>query len=144
MPYRYSYARNPMNKLLFVLLSLFFVCQASLAAEESPEEGLNEIISLYKSKNFDILIKERYTEIYKAKNDKEVESLIMLFSKKMENVKRYKQTIALLESIDLTNIEISKNPSPQLTETKKMAVFRLKNGTYKLYLQKNGKWGFHL
>lgn len=133
-----------MKILSLILISLLIVVPQSFAGEETPEDSLKVILTLYKEKNFEKLIKERYTEIYKAEEVGKVNELIQIFSKRFSNEKKLNQVIAVFESLVDVKPEIVVNPKPRITETNKMAKFLIKNGEFKLYLQKNGKWGFHM
>jgi hypothetical protein len=116
----------------------------SFAGEETSEDGLKVILTLYKEKNFEKLIKERYTEIYKAEEVGKVDELVQKFSTRFSNEKKLNQVIVIFESLVDIKPEIVVNSMPRITETDKMAKFPIKNGEFKLYLQTNGKWGFHM
>ncbi len=133
-----------MKILFLILISFLIVVPQSFAGEETPEGGLKEILILYKENNFEKLIKERYTEIYKAEEAGKVNELIQKFSKRFANEKKLNQIITVFESLVGVKPDIVINPMPRITETDKMAKFKMKNGEFKLYLQKNGKWGFHM
>jgi len=133
-----------MRILSLILLILLIGAPQSFAGEETPEDGLKVILTLYKEKNFEKLIKERYTEIYKAEEIGKVNELIQKFSKRFSNEKKLNQVIAVFESLVDVKPDIVVNHKPRITETDKMAKFPIKNGEFKLYLQKNGKWGFHM
>lgn len=133
-----------MKVLFLIVLSFLIMVPQSFAGEETPEDGLKEILTLYKEKNFEKLIKERYTEIYKAEEVGKVNELIQKFSKRFSNEKKLNQVVAVFETLVDVKSEIAVNPMPRITETDKMAKFPIKNGEFKLYLQKNGKWGFHM
>ncbi|NOR65017.1 MAG: hypothetical protein GQ468_03265 [Candidatus Scalindua sp.] len=133
-----------MKSLTLILISVLIVVPQSFAGEETPEDGVKVILILYKEKNFEKLIKERYTEIYKAEEIGKVNELIQKFSKRFSNEKKLNQVIAVFESLVDVKPDIVVNHKPRITETDKMAKFPIKNGEFKLYLQKNGKWGFHM
>ncbi len=126
------------------LLFLLIVVPLSFAGEETPEDGLRSILTLYKERNFEKLIKERYTESYKAEEGGKVDVLIEKFTKRFSNEKTLNQVIAVFESLVDVKPEIVVNPMPRITESDKIAKFPTKNGEFKLYLQKNGEWGFHM
>jgi hypothetical protein len=133
-----------MRILSLILLILLIGAPQSFAGEETPEDGLKVILTLYKEKNFEKLIKERYTEIYKAEEVGKVNELVQKFSKRFSNEKKLNQVITVFESLVDVTPEIVVNPMPRITETDKMAKFQMENGEFKLYLQKSGKWGFHM
>jgi hypothetical protein len=133
-----------MKILSLILLILLIGVPQSFAGEETPEDGLKVILTLYKEKNFEKLIKERYTEIYKAEEVGKVDELVQKFSTRFSNEKKLNQVIEIFESLVDIKPEIVVNSMPRITETDKMAKFPIKNGEFKLYLQTNGKWGFHM
>ncbi len=133
-----------MKILSLTLFFLLIVVPLSFAGEETPEDGLKSVLNLYKEKNFEKLIKERYTEIYKAEEAGKVDELIEKFTKRFSNEKLLNQVIAVFESLVDAKPEIVVNSMPRITESDKIAKFPIKNGEFKLYLQKNGKWGFHM
>jgi hypothetical protein len=133
-----------MRILSLILLILLIGAPQSFAGEETPEDGLKVILTLYKEKNFEKLIKERYTEIYKAEEVGKVDELVQKFSTRFSNEKKLNQVIVIFESLVDIKPEIVVNSMPRITETDKMAKFPIKNGEFKLYLQTNGKWGFHM
>ncbi len=133
-----------MKILFLILISFIIFIPQSFAGEETPEDGLKDILILYKEGNFEKLIKERYTEIYKAEEAGKVNELIQKVSNRFSNEKKLNQVIAVFETLVNVKPEIVDNPMPRITETDKMAKFQMENGEFKLYLQKNGKWGFHM
>ncbi len=133
-----------MKILSLILLAMFIGAPQCFAEEETPEAGLKEILKLYKEKKFETLIKERYTEIYKAEEAGQIDKLVQQFSKRFSNEKKLNQIIAVFESLKNVKPDVSVNPMPRKTETDKMANFPLGKGKFTLYLQKNGKWGFHM
>ncbi len=133
-----------MKILSLTLLFLLIVVPLSFAGEETPEDGLKSVLNLYKEKNFEKLIKERYTEIYKAEEAGKVDELIEKFTKRFSNEKMLNQVITVFESLVDVKPEIVVNSMPRITESDKIAKFPIKNGEFKLYLQKSGKWGFHM
>ena len=90
------------------------------------------------------LIRERYSEIYKAEAQGKVNELIESFSRRFSNEEKLQRVILIYEKCLEIGPEIVGNPSPRETETDKMAEFSLKENTVRLYLQKTGKWGFHM
>ncbi|MCP4269277.1 MAG: hypothetical protein GY777_27530 [Candidatus Brocadiaceae bacterium] len=133
-----------MKILFLIIISFLIVVPQSFAGEENPEDGLKNILILYKEKKFEKLIKERYTEIYKAEEAGKVNELIQKFSNRFANEKKLNQVIAVFETLVDVKPNIVDNPMPRITETDKMAKFQMENGEFKLYLQKSGKWGFHM
>ena len=134
-----------MKIFIILLLAILSITPYALAGEETPQEGVQSIIKLYEEKNFDILIRERYAEIYKAEAEGKVDVLIKRYSQKLSNdEKKLQQIIQILKRFSKVTPVLTVNPNPAVTETDKMAEFRDKKDTYKLYLLKTGKWGFHL
>lgn len=70
--------------------------------------------------------------------------LIESFSRRFSNEEKLQRVILIYEKCLEIGPEIVGNPSPRETETDKMAEFSLKENTVRLYLQKTGKWGFHM
>ena len=139
-----TYMGAGMKRMAVFLITLLVLAPNAFAAEETPQQGLTNIITLYKTKNFERLIRERYSEIYKAEALEKVEELIKKFSHRMSNEDKLQKVIRTLGEIQKVNPEIIVNSAPRETETEKMATFRFKENTYTLYLQKTGKWGFHM
>lgn len=125
------------------LLLLTFV-SPSFASGETPKEALQVIIDLYKSSDFDTLIRKRYAEIHKAKSDGDINKLIARHTKRFSNKKLLGKAIQFYESALRSTPRIITNKNPQITETDKMAEFPLDKNVYKLYLLKTGVWGFHM
>ena len=134
-----------MIRFLTSAVFLFF-CSLSVSAETAIE-GLKEIKALYEAKNFEKLIKERYSEIHKAKDDAEVEKIIGFMKKRFGNEKNLNMVLKIYEGAEKVEPVIMKNPSPNESEDENMAVFKIKfHGKelpFNLYQMKNGKWGFH-
>lgn len=133
-----------MKGLTVFLIAILAMATSAFAGEETPQQGLTTIITLYKTKSFERLIKERYTEIYKAEAVGKVDVLIKRFTQRFASEDKLQKVIKTLEKIQKVKPEIVVNPAPRETETKKMATFSLKDNAFKLYLQKTGKWGFHM
>ena len=104
-----------MRILSLILLSLLIGAPQSFAEEETPEDGLKVILILYKEKNFEELIKERYTEIYKAEEVGKVDAIIQKLSKRFSNEKKLNQVIAVFESLVDVKPDIVVNSKPRIT-----------------------------
>jgi hypothetical protein len=131
-----------MNKLFLLLLLI----STSIFAE-TPQEGLKEILNLYKTKNIDELVKKRYTELHKAKSETEVQQVIDMLTRQVTNEKSQKRLTDFFESILNVEPVISKQDPKyiQETETGDLAKFKAPSGrTYRLFKMKTGLWGFHL
>ena len=133
-----------MRILLALLIALLLISPTAAVAGETPQEAVQHIIDLYKTRNFDKLIHERYSEIYKAEAHGKVDQLVERVSSRFSNEKKLSSVIELYEIILKVEPEIVTNPAPRETETEKMAEFNLNKDTFRLYLQKTGKWGFHM
>lgn len=129
-----------------IFLLLLFIAGSSFA--ETPKEAAKALRALYESKNFDKLVKERYTELHKAKSDKDVQKIIDMISGQFSNDKNLKMILGIYDQILNTEPTIKENSQPQKSESGKVAIFKVKFGDreipFKLYQMKNGKWGFHL
>lgn len=135
-----------MKKIILMLIVGVFL--AVQAYTETPKEGLKAIIKLYKSQDFEKLVKERYSELHKAKNEKDVQKVIEMLKKRFSQEKKREQMISFLESALKSPPKEIKNEKPQKTESGNIAKFKIemKGRTieYKLYKMKTGLWGFHL
>ena len=130
-----------------VFIFVFFCCLAFptlVLAEESPIEGVQAIIQLYKDRNFDQLVRDRYTEIHKAESDKDITKLIDKLSRRFASDEALSEVVGIYEKALTTEPRIVSNPYPQPTEQDAMAEFPITPGPLRLYLMKSGKWGFHL
>ncbi len=116
----------------------------SPADPESPQDGLAAIIALYKARDFETLILERYTELYKAENPDQITQLIASYQTNLATDSALNEVVELLESIDPDSVVLSTDPNPQSSETGQVASFTLGDQQYVLYLQNTGKWGFHI
>ncbi|MCM8531885.1 MAG: hypothetical protein NE330_12040 [Lentisphaeraceae bacterium] len=131
-----------MKKLLLIL----FLFTLSMAAE-TPKDGLSAILSFYKNKQIETLVKERYTELYKAKNEKDLKKIVTFLSELANDEKFMKEFSSFFEELLKTEPKLSKQDPEYIreTETGDIAKFKAKSGrTYRLYKMKSGKWGFHL
>lgn len=128
--------------ILFVAM-LCFVSSVH-AGQETPKEGIKSIIALFQAKDFDTLIRERYSEIYKAQAVGKVDELINRVTKRFSNQKRLARSIQVFKRALDVEPEIMINPAPRETETDKMASFNVQDGPVVIYLQKSGKWGIHM
>ena len=131
-----------------LLLSIAFLFTAFNLFAETPKEGAAAIKKLFESKNFETLVKERYTELFKAKSDDEVQKLIDMISKRFGNEKNLKMILSIYDEVLKVEPVVEDDPSPLESENGKMATFLIKfHGKeipFKLYQMKNEKWGFHL
>ena len=141
-------------KIFFMLLLLVISGQSFAEdtsekqdVEETPKEALQAIIKLYESKNFEKLIKERYSEIHKADTPEKLKKFIDMFSKRFSNEKNLRIKVSFLKEGLKAEPEIFKNIAPNESETEDVASFPVKiHGKeieYNLYKMKSGKWGFH-
>ena len=133
-----------MKIVSMTLICLLIGAFPSFGGEETPEEAVKIIFTLFKNREFVQLIRERYTEIYKAEKAGKVADLIEDFSKRYANEEKLKNITVFFESLLDIKPNIAINSAPRVTETEKMAIFPLKDSEFKLYLQKSGKWGFHM
>ncbi|MCM8528393.1 MAG: hypothetical protein NE327_17855 [Lentisphaeraceae bacterium] len=135
--------------ICFLTLSPGFIFAEEKEEEtgETPQEALLEIKKLYETKNFTKLVKERYTEIFKADSPDEEKKIIEMLSKRYDKEKNMKITLSFLNEAVKVEPKVQFNPSPNENEDEHMAIFQVSmhgsNIDYKLYKMKNGKWGFH-
>ena len=143
-----------MKRFMAMILGLLFLSGGALIAaeeepekEETPHEAVKRIIALYKARDFETLIRERYTEIHKADNEEKVEKLIDVFRKRFSDDVNNKLAVEAYEKALGLEPEIKDSDIRQKGENGKMAVFSpggFDRGTMRLYQMENGKWGFHL
>ena len=136
-----------MRKAQIIIFTLLFFIAGSVFAE-TPKEAAKALKALYEAKDFEKLVKERYTELHKAKNDKDVQKIIDMISGQFSNEKNLKMILTIYDQLINTEPTIEEKANPQKSESGKVAVFKVKFGDkelpFKLYEMKNGKWGFHL
>ena len=130
----------------YISLLVIIACFSfKLLAQEKPAQALDVLITLYEKKDFDTLVRERYTEIHKAKSDTEIKKLIEKYKKRYADADKLKQVVDFYKSAKKVKAIIGKAEIPQKTETGRVARFTLKSGpTLTLYEMKSGTWGFHL
>ena len=93
------------------------------------------------------MVRERYTEIHKAKTEPEIKEIIKMQADFMVDEQTYNNVISFFEEIkDLDPILSIGDPQyVQPTETGERAKFKAKSGrTYRLFKMKSGRWGFHM
>lgn len=130
--------------LLVMLLVPGLPAPPALADDETPHEAVRAIIELYRVRDYETLIRERYTERHKAEAAGKMRELTDKFAGRLADEATLQKVIsAYSECLEVTPVIID-NPYPQVTETNKVALFELKDGAFRLYLQKTGKWGFHM
>lgn len=141
--YHHFLSLNLLRMMVFVVSSLL-VMPASYAAQETPQEALKIIMNLYKARDFNTLFRERYTELHKAKSEDEVKKIISRYAGKFAGDRLINKVVQIYSEALKSTPKIVKNPYPQVTETDKMAEFPITKNVLRVYLMKNGKWGFHL
>ena len=125
-----------MKKLCIVLLGVIGLITSCGNSVETPQQGLAVIATLYAQRDFDTLVRTRYAEIYKAEDEAQIQLLVERFSSRFANEEHIASAIAAYE--EAAKLE------PILSENGTVALFKLKAGSLKISLMKNGKWGFHL
>ncbi len=119
---------------------------ATVATEkETATEGLNKIIALYKAKDSETLIKIRYSEIYKMENKEDINKKVGYFGKRLAKEGYVEQVALIFESAAKLTPTFTHDGKPNSVETGTVAHFDMGEGRIlKLYLMKNGLWGFHM
>lgn len=137
-------------KYIFLTVLLIFAGKSFAEVEEegeSPKAALQAIIKLYESKDFEKLIKERYSEIHKADTAEKLKAFIEKFTKRFSSEKNLRIKISFLKEGLKVEPKIFKNIAPNENEDEEMAHFPIKihdrEVEYILYKMKSGKWGFH-
>ena len=132
-----------MKKVIIALLIAMFTLSANA---ETPNEASKAILELIKKKDYESIVRKRYSEIHKAKTEEEVKRVIDMLSKRWG--KDNQIVISIFEQLSTAKFTTSKNNNPQKTETGRIATASFKLGDktipYKLYEMKNGLWGFHM
>ncbi len=103
---------------------------------ETPAEAMAAIVKLYQDENFSALIRKRYAEIGKAKDESQVEALVARFTTRFEDDASKEKAIEIYRSA--LNIE------PALSDDESVATYQLGDSFIKLSRMANGLWGFHL
>lgn len=131
-------------KLSIPLLALMLLAMTSgCAREESATEGLHAIIDLYKAGNYEVLVKERYAELFKAKDDAQVEQLVAHFAKRFSNEAKLKQALEMLSEISKVAPEVTPVTKDTPFGATKSASFDFgEERPYVLWLLPSGKWAF--
>lgn len=132
-----------MKTFISALALIFFTIPSSYGKEESATEGLKAITELYKTGNYKVLVKERYAEIFKAKNDAEIEKLIAYFAKRFSDKEKLDKVLKMFAEISKVVPEIKPVTKKTPFGATKVAKFDLgKNRPYVLWLLPSGKWAF--
>lgn len=133
-----------MKLLLLLLMTILPWGPPAVAAEETPHEAVKAIIELYRARDYEALIRERYTERHKAQALGKMRELTDKFAQRLADEDTLERVIAAYSECLQVDPVITDSPYRQETETGKVAVFNLENGPLKLYQQNTGKWGFHM
>ena len=133
-----------MKIIIVLLIAVLAPAPYALASEETPHQGVRAMIELYQARDFATLIRERYTERHKAEAAGKMPELMDKYARRLAAEETLQQVISRYSECLEVDPVIADNPNPQVTETARIALFHLEAGTLKLYLQKTGKWGFHM
>ena len=126
-----------MTKLIWAItLAALSLVGCTSSESETPVQAIQSIIDLYEARDFDSLIRTRYAEIWKAKNEEQIQMLIDRFTTRFQDETKLNEAISTYKSV----LELT----PELSENDTVAIFRLDDGFIKLSQMQNGKWGFHL
>jgi hypothetical protein len=136
-------SEKKMKKIISIFALMLLVVSSSYAKEETASEGLKAIINCYKTGNFDTLVKERYAELFKAKNEAEIEKIIAYFSKRFSNKEKLDQVVAMFTEISkATPVVTPVTKKPPFGATKVAKFDFGKKRPYVLWLLPSGKWAF--
>jgi hypothetical protein len=127
-----------------VLMALLLPSLHAFAGEETPHEAVQAIIELYQARDYETLIRERYTERHKAEALGKMRELTDKFAQRLAGEDTLEKVISAYSECLKVDPVITDNPYRQVTETGKVAEFPLEHGSFKLYQQKTGLWGFHM
>ena len=134
------------TNILRIFLTLMVLSAASVYAE-TPNEGAAAIRDLIQEKNYKVLFPSRYREWSKIeKEGVDKDDAIVKLSKMFD--KKHEVLLSVYAQLQDAKFTISEKENPQISETGKIAVARIKIGSkevpFKLYEMKNKTWGFHL
>ena len=119
--------------VLLCVIGMFAACGNEV---ETPQQGLQAIADLYAAGDFDTLIRTRYAEIDKAKDEAQIQQLIERFTTRFADETQRARAVASYEEAAAMQ--------PTLSENGTVATFQIEEGTVKISMKKDGKWGFHL
>jgi len=122
--------------VLILVIAGLWVAGCASSEPETPGQAVQAIIELYEARDFDSLIRTRYAEISKARDEQQIQTLIDRFGT------RYKEEAALNQAVATYRSVL--RLTPELSENGTVAVFKLNDGFIKLSRMDNGNWGFHL
>lgn len=125
-----------MRRFLHIGLLALLAVGCGSPAQETPEQGLQAIIALYEARDFDALIRTRYAELDKARDEAQVKSLITRFETTFADSAALERAVATYEAALATE--------PDFDQQGATAVFGLEEGVVRLSRMADGRWGFRL
>lgn len=125
-------------KLTSSIASIALFLGASFAsaeevATETPQEGLQAIVDLYKSQDWEGLVKERCLDTNVANSDEAKTELVSNLSAQFSDT----ETLDAL----VTSYEAALSADPSLESEGTVAIFASEVGSVKLSKMENGSWG---
>lgn len=126
------------KKISSSILSIALFLGASFASAEdvdteSPQEGLQAIVELYKTQDWEGLVKERCLDANGESSDEAISTLVSNLSAQFSDT----ETLDAL----VTSYEAALSADPQFESEGSVAIFSSEVGSVKLSKMENGAWG---
>lgn len=125
------------KKIITSLVSIGLFLGAALAnptaEEESPQEGLKAIVELYRTENWEGLVKERCLDTRHAQSAEEVQKLVQQLSSQFSE----DDSLSAL----VTSYQAALSAEPQIEQEGSVAIFASETGSVRLSKMENGAWG---
>lgn len=125
-------------KSLTSIVSIVLFIGATLVnadtAAETPEQGLNAIVELYKNQDWEGLVNERCVDAHHAATEEAKKELVAQLSSQFSEA----DTLSAL----VTSYEAALAAKPQIESEGTVAIFASDAGSVKLSKMENGVWGF--
>lgn len=124
-------------KILTSIVALALFIGASLAQadtrKETPEQGLEAIVELYKKGDWETLVRERCLEARHARSEASVRELIASLSSQFSD----RETLEAL----VASYEAALSAEPEIESEGTVAIFSSEIGSVRLSKMDNGAWG---
>ncbi len=125
------------KKLLTSIVSIVLFLGASFAhggtESETPQQGLQAIVELYKTHNWEQLVKDRCLDARDAETEAAVQELIASLSSQFSD----EESLGAL----VTSYEAALSAEPQIESEGTVAIFASDAGSVRLSKMDNGAWG---
>lgn len=125
------------KKIISSIVSIALFIGASLAQAdteaETPQQGLKAIVELYKTQDWENLVKERCLEARHAQSEEAVKELVTSLSSQFSEA----ETLEALVS----SYEAALTAEPEIESEGTVAIFASEYGSVRLSKMDNGAWG---